>query len=212
VRSLRRFFRGDGGFTLIELGMAAMLSSLVLGAVVAIFTSVSQGATDARRRADLQVEVRDVVTEMAAELRSAVAPGASAAAVQSMDANTLAFYTDRYPSAGPERILYERTSCSGDYCALRVRRYAAVAGTGPNWTFQTTPFNDMILLSRVAAADRLFTGLVWSGGTRTAVSSCGGGTRCTFPILAIDLQAAPAMVTTIDGPFGVYMEVSFRNV
>jgi len=203
----------DHGFTVIELSVAGLLSALVLSAVVLVFNSVGQGATDASRRGDLQIKAREVVTDLAAELRSAAPPRQSTAAIESLSADTLAFYSDRYDSAGPERFLYERISCTGGYCQLRVRRYAAVATSGPNWTFQTTPFNDVILLDRIVAGGALFSGRDWTGSPpqKTTISSCGGATVCTFSMVAIDLQATPPKVSTIDGVFGVLMEVTLRN-
>ena len=209
---MRRAVAEDRGFTLLELSVAAFLSSIVLGAVVLIFSSVSRGATDAGERAELQMQVREVATDMATELRSAVSPGGAAAAIESLSAGSLAFYSDRYESAGPERIVYDRAGCSGEYCSLRVRRYAANAGSGPNWTFSTVPFNDEVLLEQVSATNTLFAGRVWSGGQRVAVTACGGGTRCDFPIVAVDLQAAAPGVSTLDGLFGIFVEVSLRNV
>jgi hypothetical protein len=209
-----RLRHAEGGFTLIELSMAAFLSSIVLGAVVLIFNSVSQGAHDAGLRADLQTQTREVVTDLSAELRAAVPARPGAAAVESLTGSTLVFYTDRYDFAGPEKISYERTSCVGGYCALRVRRYAAVSTSGPNWTYQLVPFNDVVLLDRVVGSNALFSGVKWSGSplARTTVASCGGATACNFPIVAVDLRASPAGVSTIDGPFGVFVEVNLRNV
>jgi hypothetical protein len=204
----------EGGFTIIELSMAAFLSSIVLGAVVLIFNSVSQGAHDAGLRADLQTQAREVVTDLTAELRAAVPARPGAAAVESLTGSTLVFYTDRYGFAGPEKMSYERISCVGGYCALRVRRYAAVATSGPNWTYQAVPFSDVVLLDRVVGSNALFYGVKW-GGTplaRTTVASCGGSTACNFPMVAVDLKASPAGVATIDGPFGVFVEVNLRNV
>lgn len=212
IGRLRRAAVDERGFTLLELSVAAFLSSIVLAAVVLIFSSVSRGATDAGERAELQMQVREVATDMATELRSAVSPGGAAAAIESLSAGSLAFYSDRYESAGPERIVYDRAGCSGDYCSLRVRRYSANPGSGPNWTFSTVPFNDEVLLEQVSAANTLFAGMVWSGGQRVAVAACGGGTRCDFPIVAVDLQAAAPGVSTLDGLFGIFVEVSLRNV
>lgn len=212
IGRLRRAAAEDRGFTLLELSVAAFLSSIVLGAVVLIFSSVSRGATDAGERAELQMQVREVATDMATELRSAVSPGGAATAIESLSAGALAFYSDRYESAGPERIVYDRAGCSGEYCSLRVRRYAANAGSGPNWTFSAVPFNDEVLLAQVSSSNVLFAGRVWSGGQRVAVAACGGGTRCAFPIVAVDLQAAAPGVSTLDGLFGIFVEVSLRNV
>lgn len=212
IRRPRRTARADHGFTMVELSVAAFLSSIVLAAVVLIFSSVSRGATDARLRGELQVQVREVATELAGELRSAVSPRSGVNAIETLTPGSLTFYSDRYEFAGPERIVYERTACAGDYCQLRVRRYAANPASGPNWTYLTVPFNDVVLLQRVTASNALFAGKAWSGGLLTTVASCGSSARCTFPIVAIDLQAAPPAVSTIDEPFGVFVEVNLRNV
>jgi hypothetical protein len=209
-----RLRHAEGGFTMIELSMASFLSTIVLGAVVLIFNSVGQGAHDAELRANLQTQAREVVADLTTELRAAVPARPGAAAVESLTGSTLVFYTERYDFTGPEKISYERISCVGGYCSLRVRRYAAVATSGPNWTYQAVPFNDVVLLNRVVESNALFYGVKWSGSplVRTSVASCGGSTACDFPIVAVDLKASPAGVTTIDEPFGVFVEVNLRNV
>ena len=117
--------------------MAAFLSSIVLGAVVLVFNSVSQGAHDAGLRADLQTQTREVVTDLSIELRVVVPVWPGAAAVESLTGSTLVFYTDRYDFAGPERIAYQRTSCVGGTapcgCAAtpRCRRRARTGPTRP---------------------------------------------------------------------------------
>ena len=153
-----RWPRTEDGFTLIELSMATFLSTIILGAVVLIFTSVGQEARDTGLRAELQTQAREVVTNLAAELRAAIPARPGAAAVESLTDSSLVFYTDRYGYTGPEKISYQRSSCSGGFCILRVRRYAAVATSGPNWTYQTVPFNDSVLLERVAESTVLFSG------------------------------------------------------
>ncbi|MBM3696393.1 MAG: hypothetical protein FJW79_10755 [Actinobacteria bacterium] len=208
----RSRLRTESGFTVIELGVAGLISSLVLSAVVLIVGSVGRGADDARRRAELQIQAREAVTQLAAELRSAVPPQPGSTAIESLSADSLVFYSDRYEFPGPERMVYERTSCDAGYCSLRVRRYAADPSSEPNWTHQTTPFADAVLLGRVAADDSLFSGRVWVGGERTSVPSCGGSVRCDFTIVAVDLRAAPPGVDTIAGPFGLFLEVNLRNV
>ena len=50
IARLRRAAAADHGFTLLELSVAAFLSTMVLGAVVLIFSSVSRGASDAGER------------------------------------------------------------------------------------------------------------------------------------------------------------------
>ena len=209
-----RVRRSESGFTLVELSLAGFLCAIVLAAVALIFTSVSKGASDAGLRAELQTEAREIVTDLAAELRSAVSPAQGAMAIESLTANSLVFFSDRYPTAGPERFVYERTACTGGYCQLRVRRYAANSASGPNWTFQTVPFNDTVLLERVASASWLFAGRAWAGSPLqlTTVASCGGASKCTFSIVAVDLQAAVPGVDSIDGPYGIFVEVNLRNV
>lgn len=213
IARLRRAARGEQGFTLVEMGVATFLSTLVLGAVVLVVNAVGQNASDARQRADLQVQAREVVTEMAAELRAAEAPQITMSAIASLAESALTFYSDRYDFPGPEKIVYERTACAGEYCQLRVRRYAADPASAPNWVYLTLPFNDVVLLERVAATPAMFAGSKWAGSPleRTTVPSCGGATACNFPIVTIVLRAAPPGVSTIEGPFELLVEVNLRN-
>jgi Tfp pilus assembly protein PilW len=214
MRRLRSTARPDRGFTLVELSVAGLLSTIVVTAVVLMFNSLSQNAADARQQAEIQAVTRDVADDMAAELRAAVPARPGDAAVDSLSNGSLVFYTSRYGGVGPVKVVYERTNCSAGVCSLRERRYPVVSGSGPNWQYSTTASLDSILLPRVADGYAMFSGIKWSGTplARTTVSSCGGSTRCDFPLVAVDLRVVPPTTSKITTPFILYQEVELRNV
>ena len=193
-RLARRLFppsAQQAGFSVIEVSVALILSAMVAGSLVGLMHSLSQNASDAGRTADLQRTGRAVVAGLVMDLRQAQAVTANGYPIDSLSADRIVFYSDRAEMEGPERIVYERTSCAAGLCQLRVTRYAAVAGSGPEWAFQGVPFENRVVMERVRNDQPLFRGAAWTGTppTRTFVSACSG--TCSFPLVAIRLRALP---------------------
>ncbi len=211
-----RLRRDDRGFTLVELSLAMLMGALISGVMVGVIFSLSQNAADSGRTAELQSTVRSLVAEIVVEIRQARPATANGDAIESLDADTLVFYTDRAEFDGPERVVYERKDCSGGFCELWVSRYAATAGSDPNWTFGDTPFEESFLLGLVRNDTPLFRGVEWAGTpkTETFVSSCDGtpGQPCDFPLVYMQVRANPANTSTgADQVFEVVEEVRIRS-
>lgn len=147
---------GDAGFTLVEVSVALILSAMVGGSMVGVMYSLSQNASDVGHNADLQRTGRLVVAELVMDLRQAEPVAANGDPIESLSADRIVFYSDRAEFEGPERIIYERTSCVSGMCRLRVTRYQAVAGSGPEWDFATTAFEDQYVMERVRNDQPLF--------------------------------------------------------
>jgi type II secretory pathway pseudopilin PulG len=207
--------RAESGYTVVELSVALALASMIFAAMVTVLYSFSQQAGDAGRRAELQSTTRELIARMVVELRQAEKVTPNGYPVESLDADHIVFYTDRLPTEGPERVVYQRTNCADGICELWVTRYTAVAGTGPWWTFSTTPVISTAVLQRVAHDLPLFAGIVWVGDpvTKLYVDSCGlDGPACAFPLVDITLRARPIKTSAgADTVFQVEEEVRLRN-
>jgi len=181
----------DAGFTLVEVSVALILFTMVGASMVGVMHSVSQNASDVGRNADLQRTGRLVAAALVMDLRQAESVGANGDPVESLSADRIVFYSDRAEAEGPERIIYERTACVSGVCRLRVARYRAVAGSGPEWSFETAAFEDQYIMEGVRNDQPLFRGARWTGtpAAKTYISTCSG--TCSFPLVAIRLRALP---------------------
>lgn len=203
---------GDAGFTLVEVSVALILFTMVGASMVGVMYSLGQNASDLGRNADLQRTGRLVVAELVMDLRQAEAVGANGDPIESLSADRIVFYSDRAEAEGPERIIWERTACVSGLCRLRVTRYQAVAGSGPEWDFETTAFESQYVMERVHNDQPLFRGVKWSGtpAVRTYISACTG--TCSFPLVAIRLRALPEGTSAgATQTLEIVAEVELRN-
>lgn len=209
------FLSEEQGYTLIELAMSLILSSMIVASLVAVMYSFSQSASDTGRNADLQQTARSLVADLVVELRQAEAVSDNGYAIESLSADRIVFYTDRVESPGPERVVYHRRDCVDGLCELWVTQYPAVVGSGPHWEFETTPIEDAFVLGRVSNTEPLFRGADWVGEppAKTYVGDCGGtGPECDFPLVSIVFQANPTGTSSgADRTFEIEEEVRLRN-
>ena len=202
----------EAGFTLVEMSIAALLSALVAASLTGVLYNLGQNAGDAGRNSELQSAGRLVMAELVLDLRQAEAVSENGYPVESLTADQIIFYSDRDETEGPERIVYERGSCAEGLCELRVTRYAAVAGSGPEWAFQSAAFQDQVVMERVLNDQPLFRGASWTGApaTKTYVTACTGD--CSFSLMAIRLRAVPDRTSVgASQPLEIIGEVEFRN-
>jgi len=215
IRILGGRARSEAGFTVVELSVALALASMIFAAMVTVLYSFSQQAGDAGQRANLQSTTRELIARMVVELRQAVKVTPNGFPVESLDGDHIVFYSDRLPTEGPERVVYQRTNCADGLCELWVTRYPAVAGTGPWWTFSTTPLISTMVLRRVPDNQPLFAGTEWLGDpvAKFYINSCGpDGPACSFPLVTITLRARPVFTSAgADTVFQVEEEVRLRN-
>lgn len=215
-RRLRSLWREDAGFSLVELSVALILSSLIVGTLVTLFFAFSQNVGDTTGKADHQGLAREMIAGIVVELRQAVVTDPNGYAIESLDADRLVFYTMPIDGGTPVRVAYERTDCLEGECELWVRRYAVDGLENGRYTFVGTPFETSFLLSGVLSDQPLFTGVTWSGTPKikTPVASCGGSSRaCSFPLVGITLRSRP--IGTSDGArasLEIREEVRLRNV
>lgn len=197
---------------MIEITVTLVLSAIVAASLAGVVYSLGQNAGDAGRNADVQRTARLVMAEIVIDLRQAQAVTENGDPIASLNADRVVFYTDRDQSEGPERVIYERTSCAAGLCELRVTRYAAVAGTGPDWVFESLPYEEQVMMERVLGDQPLFRGAAWVGSppAKTFVSTCSG--TCTFPLVVIRLGALPEVTSAgATRTLEILEEVELRN-
>jgi len=214
-RFLRRVNDREGGYTLVELSMSMILSSMIFASLVTVIYSFTQQASDSTRTTNLQQMSRELVADIVVELRQAVKVEANGHPIESLAPGKLVFYSDRLESEGPERMVYERRDCADGTCELWVSRYPAVAGTGPWWTFSDVPVESGMVMHRLPDDEPLFEGIDWIGDppSRTHIYSCTpSGTECDFPLVSITFRSRPVGTST-GGDFvmEVQEEVRLRN-
>ena len=209
----RRLRDDDGGFTLVELGISMILAAIVTSIMISIVVSVGRSVNDQNQRTITQQSVRNVVADLTRDLRAAIPATGGGTAVTALSADALTFTTLAADDATPEKVVVERVGCPTD-CGLRIRRYAAT-GSGPNWSFESTPFYDSIAIVGVDGSGAMFTGVAWNGSpaTRSEITTCGVGIgRCSFTIVAIVVRSTPATTSATERAFEVREEVRIRSV
>jgi len=215
ARLLRKIADRQGGYTIVELSMSMLISSMIFGSMVSVIYSFTQQAGDSARSTNLQQTSRELVAEMVVELRQAVKVEPNGHPVESLSSSKLVFYSDRLEPEGPERIVYERKDCANGSCELWVSRYPAVPGTGPWWTFSETPLQSGMVLHRLPDDEPLFEGAFWEGDppSKSQVNLCGpSGPECDFPLVQITFRSRPIGVSAgADFTLEVQEEVRLRN-
>lgn len=205
----------DRGFTLVELSVTLILSSMVVGTFVTMFFSFSQNAADVTGKAEHQETARGVMVDLVVELRQAVPPGPNADPIAALTGDGITFYTTDIGSSAPVKVVYQRSDCVVGECELHVSRYASTGVSQGAYTFSTAPYEQTLLLGGVLADQPLFAGRRWSGTpkTLTTIASCNGTTvSCAFPLVAITLRSRPANTSAgARTPFEIREEVRLRN-
>ncbi len=210
---LDRLRRSDAGFTLVELGVSIILSAVVATIMVGLVSSVSRSVTDQTERATTQQAVRTAIADLTRDLRQAVPAATGGRAVVELSADAIEFTTLDAESDGLVRVVIERTNCVSGACDLVIRRYASV-GSGPPYTFDTTPFRDGLLAENIDGSITVFQGIVWSGSpaVRSTVAACGAsGPRCDFDLVGINVRATAATTRDPELAFEIREEVRIRN-
>jgi len=216
---------GEEGFTLIEMLIVMVLTTITLVSVTAIVAGLMNDVTNEDLIAQVERESRPVLENLVVELRQADKPEAVARSrpVQQMAWNKLAFYSDRRaPHPEPEEYVYELVNCTGSICDLRETIYAADYDSHPpTWKFlYATVISQRIVLEGVLADDGgtygpLFYGVDWTGdpATRTVVTDCDShipAKICNAPLVVIDLRVKYSDRLGFD-PLLLHEEVRLRN-
>jgi len=185
--------REEGGFTLVEMSVALILSAMVVGTFVSVFFSFSQNAGDTTAKAEHQEMSRQIVASLVVDLRQAVRAEANGYPIESLAPDRLVFYTISRDATEPVRVIYERIGCVEGECTLQVSRFAAVGFEDGDYEFSGAAFEQHALMRGVLADQPLFGGFDWVGDpkVKTTIVSCGSGADCDFPLVSIALRARP---------------------
>ncbi|MFZ0492555.1 MAG: hypothetical protein WAM81_05055, partial [Acidimicrobiia bacterium] len=179
--------------------------------------------------AQVERDARPVLENLVIELRQADQPEtiARSRAVQELDWNMIAFYSDRRPPhPEPEKYVYELINCTdgsdGGVCDLQETVYEPDTDSHPpNWKFlYGRVISQRIVLQGVVADPGttygpLFQAVEWIGdpATRSVVSSCNSAIPpkiCDAPLITIDLRVKYSDRLGFD-PLLLHEEVRLRN-
>jgi len=198
IRRLHDRLGDDSGFSLIEVSVAMVLSSMIAASLVAVFYGLSQNTGDLSGRSEVQTNSRSVVASQVVEIRQAISADLNGEAIEALDPGRLAFYTQNYVSEEIERVIYERKECIEGECELWVYKYALDQMVDGNATFEVMPYASNFLMGKVLSDQPLFVGIEISGDplVKSEISTCdGGATKCNFSVVGITLRARPYPTT-----------------
>jgi prepilin-type N-terminal cleavage/methylation domain-containing protein len=198
IRRLHDRLGDDSGFSLIEVSVAMVLSSMIAASLVAVFYGLSQNTGDLAGRGEVQASSRSVIASQVVEIRQAISADLNGEAIEALDPSRLAFYTQNYVSEEIERVIYERKECIEGECELWVYKYALDQMVDGNATFEAMPYASNFLMGKVLSDQPLFVGIEISGDplVKSEISTCdGGATKCNFSVVGITLRARPYPTT-----------------
>jgi prepilin-type N-terminal cleavage/methylation domain-containing protein len=214
------------GLTLTELAVTVMVMGIALAALMSLLMGFFNNVETQLALSDAEREVRPVIRELVIELRQSVPPSEAAAAlpVVEMAWNKITFYSDRLPLDGiPEKHTYELVNCTnganGGMCDLQKAVIKADASSvPPNFTYADNTLDRQEIKLTGVLADPyltfgpLFHGVKWTGDpvTRTELASCTAITKCSFPLVVVDLRVNPS-VKENPGDYEIHEEVRLRN-
>ncbi|MEE8496902.1 MAG: prepilin-type N-terminal cleavage/methylation domain-containing protein [Acidimicrobiia bacterium] len=198
IRRLQTRLGDDSGFSLIEVTVAMVLSSMIAASLVTVFYALAQNTGDLSGRGRVQADSRAVIASQVVEIRQAIRADLNGEAIEALDPGRLAFYTQNYVSEEIERVIYERKECVADECELWVYKYALDEIVGGIATFEATPYASNFLMGKVLSDQPLFVGIEISGDplVKSEISTCDGGAiKCNFSVVGITLRARPYPTT-----------------
>jgi type II secretory pathway pseudopilin PulG len=151
---LSRSLSHESGFTLIELVVTMLMTTIVISALVTVLTVTSNEATREFSTVDSTQRARDTLTKLEGLLQSACLTSGVTPIQAGSTADSLWFESASGNAAQPTPTEYEITfyPSSGE---LTEEEYAVNGGSAPDWTFSSTPIqqanktNDIVLLNNV---------------------------------------------------------------
>jgi len=216
INRFRRSLAAEDGFSLVEVTVAMILSSMIAASLVTVFYSFSQNSGDLAAKSNVQSAVRAVISQQVVALRQALRADLNGDAVEALSSNRLVFYTQNYATSQIERVVYERRECVEGECELWVYKYALESTDGIVTIFATTPYDSSFLMGKVLSDQPLFVGIEYIGDplTKTETSFCDGGSvACDFPVVGITLRARPNPASGgATSPVEIRDEVRIRSV
>lgn len=215
IRLLRKRLGAEEGFSVIELSVAMILSSMIAASLMVVFYSFSQNSGDLTAKSNVQADARAVIAEQVVEIRQAISADLNGDTVEALSAGRLAFYTQNYENGEIERIVYERKDCIAGECELWVTKYALDTFDGITSTFFSTPYETSFLMGAVLSDQPIFVGVEYAGDplVKVETASCDGSSvPCDFPVISLTLRARPHPTTGgAATPVELHEEVRIRS-
>lgn len=159
LRAVSTTARADAGTTLAELLVTIMLLGFFLTILVGLVVNISRSFTEERAAGDNIRTASLAANEMTRVIRSGTEIRASGNPLntpvfQSVGNESLtvhAFIDTEATDPRPVRVRFSVRTLGDGTRELREERFAAVASSGPYWTFSTTATSDRLLTRHVSA-------------------------------------------------------------
>lgn len=152
MSALRRRLRAQGGFTLIEMLMALLIGSIVLGAAMYIFQAGQRSSTRVQDRAESVQRGRVVMEQLTQRIRSQVCLGPGYPAMTAGNATGMTFYMDiGNENFQPQqmRLTYDPSN-GGQVTETTWNMTATGSGSGSGWQVAASPSRVRVLATNLA--------------------------------------------------------------
>lgn len=135
-RLRERLRAGEGGFALPELLVSIIIGVVVIGTLVMVVTIADRGTARVTARVDANQQARPVVQRIMDELHSSCV-ARNVAPIIAGSTDTQIEFIQQTGSQAVLTPVKRQIFLSGT--SLIERTYVATAGSGPTWTFSSTP-------------------------------------------------------------------------
>lgn len=148
-----RAMRDQGGYSLIELMVAASAGAVVLLGLFAMFDLSLKNSAQVTARVDANARAKPAIQQLMTDLHSACTGPAIAPVQTGSTDNQLRFLTATGGGVSPTPEKHIVSYENGD---LVERIYPATGGANPLWTFSASPTSTRILIEDVDAPDEAY--------------------------------------------------------
>lgn len=150
MSALRRRLRAQGGFTLIEMLMALLIGSIVLGAAMYIFQAGQRSSTRVQDRAESVQRGRVVMEQLTQRIRSQVCLGPGYPAMTAGNATGMTFYMDiGNEDFQPQQMRLTYDPSNGGQVTETTWNMTAT-GSGSGWQVAASPSRVRVLATNLA--------------------------------------------------------------
>lgn len=146
----RRRLRAQGGFTLVEMLMALLIGSIVLGAAMNLFIAGQRSSTRVQDRAESVQRGRVVMEQLTQRIRSQVCLGPGYPAMTAGNSNGMTFYMDiGDESFVPKQMRLTYDPSNGGQVTETTWNMTPT-GSGSGWQVAASPSRVRVLATNLA--------------------------------------------------------------
>lgn len=150
MSAVRRRLRAQGGFTLIEMLMALLIGSIVLGAAMYIFQAGQRSSTRVQDRAESVQRGRVVMEQLTQRIRSQVCLGPGYPAMTAGSSTGMTFYMDiGNENFQPQQMRLTYDPSNGGQVTETTWNMTAT-GSGSGWQVAASPSRVRVLATNLA--------------------------------------------------------------